>query len=177
VDDGFAGGAGDAEGEQHGHREDEREVVDREGEDATGVEEVEDLGLGAEFEAVAFECDGAFGGDGVFEGEEEVFGFVDPDEFEPLTEEGAEFFGVVGVADALADHEDAVVFHGAEEEAEEIGVADVERAEEGVAAGVDEGLEVLGAGGEDGAGDVSAGGAEFDQEGFLEGEEVAEDFA
>jgi hypothetical protein len=54
-------------------------------------------------------------------------------------------------------------------------VADVKTAEKGVAAGVDEGFEMLGAWSEGGARKMSVGGAKFNKEGFLEGEEVAED--
>lgn len=70
-------------------------MIDGEWEDVVGVEEVEGVGFGVEFEMVVFEGDGVVGGDGFFEGEEEIFGFVDLDEFNLLVEEGVEFVGVV----------------------------------------------------------------------------------
>jgi hypothetical protein len=97
LDDRFLGTVGNAESKEDGEIEDQGKVVDGEGEDTTGAEEVEGVGLGAEIEAVAFERDGATRADGIFEGKEDIFGLIDPDELYPLSEESTEFFRVVRI--------------------------------------------------------------------------------
>src|SRR5690606_13136165 len=80
-------------------------------------------------------------------------------------------------ADALAHHENAAMFLAAEEEAGEIGVADVECAQECGFARREQRMKTGGVGCEFAVMSEAAGDAQPQEKKFFEGEKMAEDFA
>ena len=130
MDDRSTRDVGESDAQHHGALEDQREVIDGEGKETARAEKLKRFRLRAEFKTVAFEGDRTSARDRVFEGEEEIFGLVDPNKFHPFSELFAENFGVMGVADALSNHEYTAVLLPAQQESGEIRMADVKCAEQ-----------------------------------------------